>query len=230
MRKAFAIQVLVTGMNVWGLGILDASKLAADVLGISPESIRRWENHYLVSLGSQFISDNVTHEVVQDILSSSRGHTASPCDTLIFDEEFQLKAKEYMTANGYRKRAPNKTSEEFARWVNTEFSVFIHEEMARKWMHCLGSSQKNHHKGAYFDSHERDDVVESLQQFLDRLLVLDEKTHTCDTNPDIPDGEKSLIRVVHDKSTFYANTDQSRYWCDDSQVLKQKSIKVQNWL
>ena len=75
IRKAFAIQVLVTRMNIWGLGILDASKLAADVLGIVAESVRRWANHYFVSLGSQVSSDNVTHEVVQDILSSSRGHT-----------------------------------------------------------------------------------------------------------------------------------------------------------
>ena len=55
-------------------------------------------------------------------------------------------------------------------------------------------------------------------------MVLDEKTHTCDTNPDIPEGEKPLIRVVHE-STFYSNSDQSRYWCDnDSQILKQKSL------
>ena len=225
MKKAFAIQILVTGMNTWGLGILDASKLAADVLGVSPESIRRWANHYFVSLGSQFSSDNVTHEVVQDILSSSCGLTASPCDTLILDEEFQLKAKEYVRANGHRKGAPNMTSEEFATWVNTEFSVSVHEETARKWLHRLGFSQKNHHKGVYFNGHEGDDVVQSRQQFLDKLLVLDEKTRTCDINPNIPDGEKPLIRVVHNESTFYANADQSRYWCDnDSQVLKQKSL------
>ena len=39
------------------------------------------------------------------------------------------------------------TSEEFARWVNTEFSVSIHEETARKWLHRLGFSWKNHDKG-----------------------------------------------------------------------------------
>ena len=130
IRKAFAIQVLVTGMNVWGLGVLDASKLAADVLGVATESERRWANHYFVSLGSQFSSDNVTHEVVQDILSSSHGHTASPCDTLIFDEEFQLKAKEYVRANGHHKGTPNMTSEEFASWVSTEFNVSVREETA----------------------------------------------------------------------------------------------------
>ena len=74
------------------------------------------------------------------------------------------------------------TSEEFARWVNTEFSVSIHEEMARKWLHRIGFSWKNHHKWVYFDGHERVHVVESRQHFLDRLLVLDDNTCTCDIN------------------------------------------------
>ena len=73
-KKAFAIQILVTGMNIWGLGILDASKLAADVLGVSPESIRRWANHYFVSLGSQFSSDNVTRGCSGYIILLSRTH------------------------------------------------------------------------------------------------------------------------------------------------------------
>ena len=38
---------------------------------------------------------------------------------------------------------------------------------------------------------------------------------------------KPLIRVAHDESTFYANADQSRYWCDgNNQVLKQKSLSA----
>ena len=51
-------------MYVWGLGILDASKLAADVLGVAAESVCRWANHYFVSLGSQFSSNDVTDVVV----------------------------------------------------------------------------------------------------------------------------------------------------------------------
>ena len=38
-------------------------------------------------------------------------------------------------------------------------------------------------------------------------------------------GEKPLIRVVHDKSTFYANCDQSYFWGDDeTNVLRHKSL------
>ncbi len=36
---------------------------------------------------------------------------------------------------------------------------------------------------------------------------------------------RPVIRVFHDESTFYANTDQSSHWTDGTkQVLKQKSL------
>ena len=45
--------------------------------------------------------------------------------------------------------------------------------------------------------------------------------HTSQLNP----GEKPLIQIHHNESTFYANADQSRYWDDGTlSVLKQKSL------
>ena len=43
--------------------------------------------------------------------------------------------------------------------------------------------------------------------------------------PQLNPGEKPLIQIHHDESTFYANADQSRYWDDGTlSVLKQKSL------
>ena len=43
--------------------------------------------------------------------------------------------------------------------------------------------------------------------------------------PELLEGEKPLIQIHHDESTFYANADQSHYWADDHvAVLKQKSL------
>ena len=43
------------------------------------------------------------------------------------------------------------------------------------------------------------------KQFLDKLAELDRRTIASDgIRPELEDGEKPLIRVVHDKSTFYA--------------------------
>lgn len=96
----------------------------------------------------------------------------------------------------------------------------------RRWLHRLGFNHKNHLKGVYFDGHERKDVVRSRQEFVHTLLDLDRMTLVPEgIRTELEENEKPLIRVAHDESTFYANADQSRYWCDgQNQVLKQKSL------
>ena len=43
--------------------------------------------------------------------------------------------------------------------------------------------------------------------------------------PDLYSGEKPLIQMHHDESTFYANADQTKYWNDGTiNILKQKSL------
>ena len=55
---------------------------------------------------------------------------------------------------------------------------------------------------------------------------LDKKSLTVDnTTLQLDEGEKPLIRVVHDESTYYANADQTFFWGDEhTNVLKQKSL------
>ena len=88
-----------------------------------------------------------------------------------------------------------------------------------------GFSQLHHQKGVYFDGHDREDVVEYRNEFLTKLAELD-KTITCDgPAPTLPEGDRPIIRVVHDESTYYSNCDQSFFWGDDqTNVLKQKSL------
>ena len=43
--------------------------------------------------------------------------------------------------------------------------------------------------------------------------------------PELLLGEKPLIQIHHDESTFYANADQSSHWGDETlSILKQKSL------
>ena len=47
-------------------------------------------------------------------------------------------------------------------------------------------------------------------EFLEKINELDKKSLTCNgTIPQLEEGEKPLIRVVHDESTYYANSDQT---------------------
>ena len=67
----------------------------------------------------------------------------------------------------------------------------------------------------YFDGHKRDDVIAYCQEFIRQLASLTSV---------VADGEKRYLRVAHDESTFYANTDQTQFWNDGkSQALWQKS-------
>lgn len=83
----------------------------------------------------------------------------------------------------------------------------------------------HHQKGVYFDGHDREDVVTYRKQFLEKMEELDKISCIEDKVPDVPSGEKPLIRVVHDECTYYANCDQSYFWGDDqTNVLRQKSL------
>ena len=61
---------------------------------------------------------------------------------------------------------------------------------------------------------------------MSKLAELDKKTISCDgPAPQLPDGERSIIRIVHNESTYYANCDQTYFWGDDeTNVIKQKSL------
>ena len=94
---------------------------------------------------------------------------------------------------------------------------------AVRWLHDLGFSQISHHKGVFFDGHNREDVV-TYRNELHKLL--DKKSIKYDgIMPSLEEGEKPLIRVVHDESTYYANTNQTLFWGDcQTSVLRQKSL------
>ena len=78
----------------------------------------------------------------------------------------------------------------------------------------------------YFDGHERKDVIEDREKYLNILTELDKITISkSNPNPLLVNGQKPLIRVVHDESTFYANCDQSYFRADEhTSVINQKSL------
>jgi hypothetical protein len=96
---------------VWGLGIVSASKLAADATGCSTETIQRWASVYFTSLWEYGnAADHITFEDMEQVLFSNRGHTASPFASLILGEEFQMSAREFVRKNAYNRGQPNLTS------------------------------------------------------------------------------------------------------------------------
>ena len=117
------------------------------------------------------------------------------------------------------------TSQGFCDWIFNTYGVTICRETARSWLHNLGFSQKNHLKGVYFDGHERNDVVEYRSEFVSKVLELEQLCARPGHTPVLAEGQRPIIIIHHDESTFYSNADQSNYWSDDEMtVLKQKSL------
>ena len=153
-------------MGVLVFGIANASKLAADANGFSPETVRRWASGCFTSIQEYGnTADDVTYDIEQ-VLFSNRGHTASPCATLILDEEFQMNARKFLHKNAYNTGQPNLTSLHFSEWVKLHYNVSIHEETVKCWLH-LGFNHNNH-----FISMDTNANVQSRQEFVHTLMDL----------------------------------------------------------
>ena len=208
-----------------GKNITEAAEIASTYTTLSKETIRKWTSTYFVDMVTTSL-ENVTDEVIEQELSSERGRGHSSPSSLIHDEGFCLSARKYVREHSYIKGEPNLTILQFTEWVKATYDIGIHPETSRRWLHELGFSRVHHQKGVYFDGHDRQDVMEYRINFLARMAGYDERSITFDgIVPQLQDGERPLIRVVHDESTFNANCDQSYFWGDEgTNVLRQKSL------
>ncbi len=224
LNKAFTIKIMTTAMDTWGCNITEAAKMAADVSGCSAETVRQWASSFFIAIGGS--PENIDADFVYEELSSHRGHGSGNQSYIIHDEDFRLRAREFVRSHASIKGEPNLTVHQFRDWIEATFGVCVCDSTARVWLHHLGFSQKNHQKGVFFDGHDREDVVKDRVDFLNTLAELDKKTITPDAqHPDLQEGEKPYLRVVHDESTFYANAYQSQFWSDGQvEALRQKSL------
>ena len=77
------------------------------------------------------------------------------------------------------------------KMVQEQFQYEICTETARLWLRSLGFSQKYHKKGVYFDRHERQDVVDYREQFVQQLHQLDRRCIYDRHEPELLEGEKT---------------------------------------
>ena len=223
-HKAFALLVFSTAITTWGLGILGAAQRVSDVTGVSAYTVRKWASlYYLALIGTP--PDDIDNKMVGDLLSSEKGKHCGNAGSILHDEEFRLSAREFVHCHAYKRGEPNMTTKDFSDWIEERFGVSVCIETARVWLHDLGFTQKHHHKTVYFDGHEREDVVAYRKEYVNKMDELDRRCLYPGHTPELLPGEKPLIQIHHDESTFYANADQSSHWGDGAlSILKQKSL------
>jgi hypothetical protein len=83
----------------------------------------------------------------------------------------------------------------------------------------MGFTYKDAKKDVYFDGHEREDVVKYRNEvFLktwqesSRRFVIFKEDGSWEKPPGLQPGEKPLVLVTHDESTFNANDGKRRLW------------------
>ncbi len=135
------------------------------MMGKSARTIRQWR------------SDFLEHG---EILDNKQGRYQWR-GQLWSSEELNKKATSYIRENCNVKGQPNLTSDSFCSWVNEcllpnssclepGFPRKVSVETARQWLHHLGFEVLSATKGAYFDGHERDDVVKAREDFMKEMI------------------------------------------------------------
>lgn len=133
---------------------------------------------------------DIDDETVTLLLSSERGKTCKNPGSLINDEEFRLKAREFVRCHAYKRGKPNLTADMFNAWMKETYKLEVCSETARVWLHNLGFSQKKHHKSVYFDGHtsgmnaeKMREIMEKFEDFNNEPTLVEEKVqargHLC---------------------------------------------------
>ena len=109
-------------------------------------------------------------------------------------------------------------------------STRIRARTARRWLKKMGFFYKDVKKGVYYDGHERQDVKE----YRNKVFIPAWKKASCrfllfkedgswETPPNLQPGEKPLVLITHDESTFNANDGKQRLWMkENEQPLRPK--------
>ena len=212
MSKALSVHMM-SALSLQGMNIMEASQLTSTVTDFSTETVRKWGGSFYQAVMHRRDYD-ISKEWVEEHMISSRG--CHPKTISLFeDEDFQLKSKEFVRSNSCTKGKPNLTAQAYATWINTNWHHEISEVTARQWLHKLGFEQQGIGKAVYFDGHERPDVVSDRNHYVQEMHKYD-----------YPEpGEKPVIRVYHDESTFYANAGETFFWSDGTNApIRSKSL------
>lgn len=159
-------------------------------------------------------------------------HVKTP--SLIHDEDVRVACRTWLQSQN----PDTICGASFANWVGSQ----LHEKLemsnpikisvptAVRWMHDLGLRYTEFKPGVYTDGHEREDVVQYRELFLQRMdgyfrrtakFVGDEMDTVIE--PELADSERKLILVTHDESCFSSNEGRRTIWIgEDGNILRPK--------
>lgn len=225
-RKMLSVLLMETLQKRFNIKATAAALEAAWITGFNEKTVRYYRKDFM---------DNKGH-----FKEEKRGKHKRVC--LFNDEDLRLRASMWVRENAVNKSGPNMTARDFCQWVNETllpssslppfFPRSITVITATRWLHRLGYRPKSHKKGAYVDGHERQDVVDYRQKYLDMMKQYYD-THLPPPPPSDemapvppPDAEhrKKLVLIFHDECIFSTNEGQLWAWAaEDDSVIQPKT-------
>ncbi|GES95772.1 hypothetical protein RCL_jg27997.t1 [Rhizophagus clarus] len=130
----------------------------------------------------------------------------------------------------------NTTPTSFKKFIENELfpNIRITKEKsialitATRWLNVLGYSFQQYRREIYYDGHERNDVLQYQKEFLEKMFEHEKYMSKYEgesmdrIHPNLPEGEKERILVVHDECIFYSNEGKHRLWTKDGEMLLRK--------
>lgn len=146
-------------------------------------------------------------------------------DSLIYEEDVASHCRRFLKSQVN----DSITGRSFANWVNDKLHletglpnpVLICERTAIRWLHHLGMDYLKYAKGLYIDGHERPDVIQYRDAFLQRMAEHEkfffrycgDDMNTI-TAPILQPDQRPRILVTHDESCFSSHDGKATIWLD----------------
>lgn len=171
--------------------------------------VRRWAQHFLEHRS----------------LPSHRQGKHIKTNSLIYDEDVAKCCRRYLKSQVN----DSITAISFANWLKDKLHletglpnpISIHERTAIRWLHHLGMDYMKYAKGLYIDGHERPDVVQYREAFLQRMAEHEKLFFRYigdDMNiiraPILEPGQRPRVLVTHDESCFSSHDGKDTIWMD----------------
>lgn len=192
---------LVSIFKAEGMTKTDARSKVTSLCNVSQRTLLHWERSYSKS---------------HQILGKQHG---GGFDSVFENEEVLHKAREWCKG----KKGKGLTAQLFlTEWIqkNEETSNIRNIKSARRLLYRIGYQYGFSSPGVYMDRHERDDVVESQQQFYEKISELEKEG-------------SNVIFIAQDESIYHAKDRITKEWIDKYTNLKKKGkgkgIMVSSW-
>ncbi|KAG2206290.1 hypothetical protein INT47_007304 [Mucor saturninus] len=100
----------------------------------------------------------------------------------------------------------------------------VAETTISKYLYEWGYAYRKNKKMIYFDGHEREDVVayrdiwsRRMMEYMEKMDFYSGENEENILEPTLEDGDKKLVFVTQDESTFYADDSKNDLWLEDGE-------------